>query len=212
MIRFFMTTEWLRLSEVAKIIGVHPGTVRNWSNQGLLPVHRTQGGHRRYKRSEIDLWLQSKEADRPLDARLVVQNALRNTRFRISEGRLEAEDWYIKLDEEAREQYRLSGRNILHGLISYMNVDEQQAAAEAQALGFEYASRGRRYGLNSVEAMHAFLFFRNVLIESMLNVYEAAAVQSPFAWSDMFRKVNKFTDQIMITLLETYRAFLQSKR
>lgn len=207
-----MTTEWLRLSEVAKIIGVHPGTVRNWSNQGLLPVHRTQGGHRRYKRSEIDLWLQSKEADRPLDARLVVQNALRNTRFRISEGRLEAEDWYIKLDEEAREQYRLSGRNILHGLISYMNVDEQQAAAEAQALGFEYASRGRRYGLNSVEAMHAFLFFRNVLIESMLNVYEAAAVQSPFAWSDMFRKVNKFTDQIMITLLETYRAFLQSKR
>ena len=207
-----MTTEWLRLSEVAKIIGVHPGTVRNWSNQGLLPVHRTQGGHRRYKRSEIDLWLQSKEADRPLDARLVVQNALRNTRFRISEGRLEAEDWYIKLDEEAREQYRLSGRNILHGLISYMNVDEQQAAAEAQALGFEYASRGRRYGLNSVEAMHAFLFFRNVLIESMLNVYEAAAVQSPFAWSDMFRKVNKFTDQIMITLLETYQAFLQSKR
>jgi excisionase family DNA binding protein len=207
-----MTTEWLRLSEVAKIIGVHPGTVRNWSNQGLLPVHRTQGGHRRYKRSEIDLWLQSKEADRPLDARLVVQNALRNTRFRISEGRLEAEDWYIKLDEEAREQYRLSGRNILHGLISYMNVDEQQAAAEAQALGFEYASRGRRYGLNSVEAMHAFLFFRNVLIESMLNVYEAAAVQSPFAWSDMFRKVNKFTDQIMITLLETYQVFLQSKR
>jgi excisionase family DNA binding protein len=207
-----MTTEWLRLSEVAKIIGVHPGTARNWSNQGLLPVHRTQGGHRRYKRSEIDLWLQSKEADRPLDARLVVQNALRNTRFRISEGRLEAEDWYIKLDEEAREQYRLSGRNILHGLISYMNVDEQQASAEAQALGFEYASRGRRYGLNSVEAMHAFLFFRNVLIESMLNVYEAAAVQSPFAWSDMFRKVNKFTDQIMITLLETYQALLQSKR
>jgi len=207
-----MTTEWLRLSEVAKIIGVHPGTVRNWSNQGLLPVHRTQGGHRRYKRSEVDLWLQSKEADRPLDARLVVQNALRNTRFRISEGRLEAEDWYIKLDDEAREQYRLSGRNILHGLISYMNVDEQQAAAEAQALGFEYASRGRRYGLNNVEAMHAFLFFRNVLIESMLNVYEAAAVQSPFAWSDMFRKVNKFTDQIMITLLETYQAFLQSKR
>ena len=207
-----MITEWLRLSEVAKIIGVHPGTVRNWSNQGLLPVHRTQGGHRRYKRSEVDLWLQSKEADRPLDARLVVQNALRNTRFRISEGRLEAEDWYIKLDEEAREQYRLSGRNILHGLISYMNVDEQQAAAEAQALGFEYASRGRRSGLNYVEAMHAFLFFRNVLIESMLNVYEAAAVQSPFAWSDMFRKVNKFTDQIMITLLETYQAFLQSKR
>ena len=200
-----MSDEWMSLSEAAEILGVHPGTVRNWSNKGLLPVRRTQGGHRRYKRSEVELWAQSRQADRPMDAQLVVQNALRSTRFRISEGRLQEEDWYNKLDDQAREQYRLSGRNILLGLISYLNADEIKAEAEAQALGFEYASRGRRYGLSSVEATHALLFFRNVLLESMLNVYEAAAVQSPYAWSDMFRKVNKFTDQILVTLLSTYQ-------
>lgn len=207
-----MSEEWLSLSEAAAVLGVHPGTVRNWSNQGLLPVHRTQGGHRRYRRSEVVLWMQSKDADRPLDASLVVKNALRNTRFRISAGRLEAEDWYKKLDDEAREQYRVSGRNMLNGLMSYLNSDGENAAAEAQALGFEYASRGWRYGLSNVEATHAFLFFRNVLLESMLNVYEAAGVQSPYAWSDMFRRIHKFTDQIMITLLETYQAYQRSNQ
>lgn len=207
-----MSEEWLSLSEAAAVLGVHPGTVRNWSNQGLLPVHRTQGGHRRYRRSEVVLWMQSKEADRPLDASLVVKNALRNTRFRISAGRLEAEDWYKKLDDEAREQYRVSGRHMLNGLMSYLNSDGENAAAEAQALGFEYASRGWRYGLSNVEATHAFLFFRNVLLESMLNVYEAAGVQSPYAWSDMFRRIHNFTDQIMITLLETYQAYQRSNQ
>ena len=75
-----------------------------------------------------------------------------------------------------------------------------------------YASRGRRYGQNSVEATRAFLFFRNLLIESMLSVYEAAAVHSPHAWSSMFRKVNEFTDLILITLLETYEAYQRAGR
>ena len=202
-----MSGEWLSLSDVADILGVHPGTVRNWSNQGLLPVHRTQGGHRRYRRSEIELWVQSRQAERPVDARLVVQNALRNTRFRVSEGRLENEHWYGKLDDEAREQYRRSGRSMLQGLINYLNARDAHAVSEARGLGFEYAARGWRCGLNSAEATRAFLFFRNVLIESMLNVYEAAAVQSPYAWSDMFRRMNIFTDQILIVLLETYDAY-----
>ncbi len=64
--------------------------------------------------------------------------------------------------------------------------------------------------MNRVEATHAFLFFRNVLIESMLTVYESAAVQSPHAWSNMFRQINEFTDQIMLTILETYEAYQQA--
>jgi excisionase family DNA binding protein len=199
--------EWLSLSDVAEILGIHPSTVRLWSDKGALPVHRTQGGHRRYLRSEVDLWRQSQRANGKNEAHLVVQNALKNTRFQVSEGHLAAEAWYIKMDDEAREQYRKSGRTLLEGLFSFLASHGKTAAAEAQSLGYEYASRGRRYGLTAAEAVHAFLFFRNVLMDSMLAVYEAAAVQSPEAWSDMFRKINEFTDQILVTLLETYEAY-----
>src|SRR5574341_1172063 len=98
-----MTLEWLSLSDVAEILGIHPSTVRVWSDKGVLPVHRTQGGHRRYLRNELDLWVQSQRAGGTNEAHLVVHNALKNTRFQISEGHLAAEAWYAKLDDEARE-------------------------------------------------------------------------------------------------------------
>ena len=161
-----MPVEWLALSDIAEILGVHPGTVRNWSDRGLIPVHRTQGGHRRYLRSEIDLWMQAQRSDTDRDVDLVVQNALRTTRLQISEGRLVSEPWYQKLDEDAREQYRASGRALMQGLINSMHADGDQTVSEADILGYEYAARGRRFGLNSVEAASAFMFFRNRLIES----------------------------------------------
>jgi excisionase family DNA binding protein len=204
--------EWLNLSKVAILLGVHPSTVRNWSDQGVLPVHRTQGGHRRYLRNEIELWIQSQRANRPADFHLVAQTALKSTRFQISEGHLNAESWYRKLGDEDREQYRKSGRALLQGLINSINADGGQAPAEAQALGYEYASRGRRCGLSLSEATHAYLFFRNVLLESMLAVYESASINSPQAWSSLFRRVTEFTDQILVTLLETYEAYQRANR
>lgn len=204
--------EWLSLGEVAKILGVHPSTVRSWSDQGELPVHRTKGGHRRYLRSELDLWVQAhKEYDSRGEAQVIVQNALRKTRFQISEGRLETETWYRKLDEEAREQYRNSGRVLMQGLVGFLMSKDKSAEAEAGAIGYEYASRGRRHNLSVVDAVNAFLFFRNVLMDSLLSVYEAASVRSPYAWSDMYRRINQFTDLIMIKILETYEAYQRSK-
>jgi hypothetical protein len=66
--------------------------------------------------------------------------------------------------------------------------------------------------LSSVEAVTAFLFFRNVLIDSVLSFYENAGVRSPQAWAEMVRRTQDFTDRIMITLLETYEAFLRGGR
>lgn len=207
-----MADNWLSLSEAAKLLGVHPSTVRSWSDQGVIPTHRTQGGHRRYLRSEIELWKHSQRNNGDQDVSLVIQNALRTTRLQISEGRISSEAWYQKLDDEAREQYRRSGRSLLQGLINYIHADGDQAIAEADAIGYEYASRGWRYGLNSMEATSALIFFRNMLMESMLVVYEAAAVRSPHAWSNMFRKINDFTDKILMTILETYEAYQKNNR
>jgi len=200
--------EWLSLGEVARMLGVHPSTVRSWSDEGELPVHRTQGGHRRYLRSELELWMQAHTAySSRVDAHVIVQNALRNTRYQISEGRLSVEAWYNKLDDEARDQYRKSGRILMQGLFSFLTENGKSAEAEAGAIGYEYASRGRRYDLSIADAVNAFLFFRNVLIESLLSVFEAASVRSPYAWSDMYRKINLFTDLILTKILETYEAY-----
>jgi excisionase family DNA binding protein len=200
-----MTDEWLSLSDAAKLLGVHPSTVRLWSDKGTLPVHKTQGGHRRYKRTEILLWAEThaRAGEETLEPEGMMQAVVKNVRMQISEGRLEAESWYQKLDEEARMQYRLSARSLFQGLMTYVATNGREADAEAYAIGYEYASRARRYSLSYVDAAKAFLFFRDTLIESVIKVYSEANVPAKRA-TGIYANIHAFTDRILISLLDTY--------
>ena len=200
-----MTDEWLSLSDAAKVLGVHPSTVRLWSDKGVLPTHKTQGGHRRYKRSEISLWAETSRRSGEIEPEDMINEVIKHVRMQITEGRLQAETWYQKLDEDARAQYRLTGRSLFHGLMTYMTTDGAEASSETYALGYEYASRAHRYSLSYVDATRAFLFFRNSLIESVIKVYSEARVPAQQT-AGMFRKMHAFTDEILISLLQTFQS------
>jgi excisionase family DNA binding protein len=200
-----MNDEWLSLSDAAEVLGVHPSTVRLWSDKGVLPTHKTQGGHRRYRRNEITLWAESNKSSREIEPEGMMNEVIKNVRMQISEGRLEAESWYQKLDEEARVQYRTSARSLFHGLMTYVATNGAEADTEAYAIGYEYASRAHRYSLSYVDAAKAFLFFRNTLIESVIKVYTDANVSSKQT-AETFGKMHTFTDEILISLLQTYQS------
>jgi excisionase family DNA binding protein len=206
-----MPGNWLTLTEVSELLGIHPSTVRNWADQGVLPVHRTQGGHRRFMRNEINLWMQAQRVNKPEESEGLIQNALSFARIQISEARLEQQRWYQKIDQAGRASYRRSGRTLVQGLIRSQVLDEKAAEAEARVVGVDYASNGRRFGLTTLEAVQAFLFFRNILQEAAYHAYESAAVQSPYAWGDMFRDINRYTDRILVTIIETYEAYERNK-
>lgn len=208
-----MADEWLSLSEAAEMLGVHPSTVRLWSDKGILPVHKTQGGHRRYRRSEISLWAQTNSKSRveALKPESMMQEVVRNVRVQISEGSLEAEAWYQKLDAEARMQYRLSARSLFHGLMNYVTANDEEGATEAYAIGYEYASRARRYSLSYVDAAKAFLFFRDTLVESVAKVCGEANMPASQS-SQMYSKIHRFTDGILISLLQTYESLGHSRQ
>jgi len=85
--------EWLSLSDAAKLLGVHPSTVRLWSDKGVLPTHRTSGGHRRYRRDEVLLWAKTAREVRA-EPEGIMQTAMKNVRVQIGEAHLESEGWY----------------------------------------------------------------------------------------------------------------------
>ena len=49
--------EWLTLGQAAKYLGVAQSTMRKWSDSGRVSAFYTPGGHRRYRRSELDQFL-----------------------------------------------------------------------------------------------------------------------------------------------------------
>ena len=201
------TKNWLTLSDVAEMLGVHPSTVRAWADQGVLPVYRTQGGHRRFLLNEIDLWVQTSRQKKEVEPERALQDVLKRIRFKIGENQIELEKWYQKLDDDARLKYRMSGKNLMQSLTSYLSAEGEDAIAEARSLGYEYASRGRRYDLSIIDATRAFLFFRNLLLEAMIAVYLDARVSDTESWGDMLSRIHAFTDQTMLSLMETYVAF-----
>src|ERR671910_3873477 len=49
--------EWLTLGQAAEYLGVAQSTIRKWSDSGRLPAFYTPGGHRRFRRNDLDAFL-----------------------------------------------------------------------------------------------------------------------------------------------------------
>jgi excisionase family DNA binding protein len=50
-------SDWLTLGQAARFLGVAQSTIRKWSDSGRVPAFYTPGGHRRYRRSDLEAFL-----------------------------------------------------------------------------------------------------------------------------------------------------------
>jgi excisionase family DNA binding protein len=50
--------EWLTLGQAARFLGVAQSTIRKWSDHGRVPAFYTPGGHRRYRRADLEKFLE----------------------------------------------------------------------------------------------------------------------------------------------------------
>jgi diguanylate cyclase (GGDEF)-like protein/excisionase family DNA binding protein len=55
---------WLRVSDVAGMLGVSRNTVRRWTDEGVLTSYRSPGGHRRYLRDEVMAAIAARRSER----------------------------------------------------------------------------------------------------------------------------------------------------
>jgi excisionase family DNA binding protein len=51
--------DWLTLGQAAKFLGVAQSTIRKWSDLGRVPAFYTPGGHRRYRRADLEAFITS---------------------------------------------------------------------------------------------------------------------------------------------------------
>lgn len=202
-----VTETWLSLSRAAAFLGVHPGTLRLWADQGKVPVQRTPGGHRRFRRSDLEAILTAGNWEQvQAGLHVVVYNALGRTRLQVSEGGLATAPWYRQLGEAAREQHRAIGRHLLGALLRYLSspADRETLLAEAHICGQSYGEFSRSQGLTLEEAVRTFLFFRDALAESVIEMAEAFEPRPRRNWGDTLRQVNLFTNEVLLALIQAY--------
>jgi len=64
--------DWLTLGQAAKYLGVAQSTIRKWSDLGRVPAFYTPGGHRRYRRTDLDAFLERSGPGKPARGPLVL--------------------------------------------------------------------------------------------------------------------------------------------
>ena len=104
--------DWLTLGQAAKFLGVAQSTIRKWSDQGRVPAFYTPGGHRRYRRRDLEQFLE-----------------------RSGPGGREAGPLVLIVDddEKMREFVRVNLEMEGYAVIEAGNADEGLGAVEEQA-------------------------------------------------------------------------------
>jgi excisionase family DNA binding protein len=199
--------EWLSLSEAAELLGMHPATVRLWADRNELPSRRTNGGHRRFRRSDIDARLrQDKERKPRPTAQLLVQSVLGRVRFAFTDGTLKTLAWYEHFNDSALEAYRSLGRRVLELLLRALDdgTPDDELRAEAVLLGVEYGSVTRDSQVPVADAVRAFLYFRSLVDESLIQLAEIQGVRdhSDIPWAESLYQIQTLTNEILPALIE----------
>jgi excisionase family DNA binding protein len=208
--------EWLSLREAAEMLGMHPATVRLWADRNELPSRRTNGGHRRFRRADIEARLRQEAEWRPHPAaQLLVQSVLGRIRFAFTDGTLNNLPWYQHFDEHAREAYRKLGRRVLELLLRAVSdgTVSEELRREATALGTEYGAIACRSNVPVSDAVRAFLYFHSLVDDSVLQIVElrGAREHQDIPWADSLRQIQALTNEILPALIESAQSSSQSQ-
>lgn len=198
--------EWLSLREAADLLGIHPATVRLWADRNEIPTRRTSGGHRRFRRSDIEARLhQEVEPKADIAAQLLIQNIMGRARLSFTDGTLNSMPWYRHFNEAARDAYRHLGRRVLDLLMRAVNkqTDKEALRKEAIELGTEYGTITNQAHVPLADAVRAFLYFRTLFDEGVLQLAEVRSTREPdIPWIESLYQLQTITNEILPALIE----------
>lgn len=201
-----MSSDWLSLSEAAKLLGVHANTLRRWANNGDIPVHTTPGGHRRFLASEL-LELVKNNALVPQNTatgRVWADYALVEARQRLGNNQLQPR-WKSAFDETELQENRELGRRLLGLIMQHIssNMGDENLLVEATSIGVRYAQGCIRSGLTASEGLEATMFFRDTLTEVALQMPEVAHISAEDQVR-LLRKLNQVFNTVQKSFVEYY--------
>ena len=171
----------LTIRQAAELLGVHPLTLRNWSEKGAVPCMRTPGGHRRYRLQDLQRMLAAPQEDAATAASIVqlVRHAVSAAVAAPRRGASSMALHTMRADLTGSQRRSLAeiGRELLSLLVQYA-VPHAPAARSGAAssgtllrrgrqLGRSYGMAARRLGLSPSAVVATFSFFQETVVAAL---------------------------------------------
>jgi excisionase family DNA binding protein len=166
---------WLSLGEASRLLGITPGTLRRWADQGDIAAFITPGGHRRFPRSAIESLVPRPRSRRPVLTGLTA-SASRVTRAYLRSqrpGRPAGDPGIATLTEGERADLKDRGRKLLMLLLDQLNEEPRRSSlklADAQDQAAQYGRRAAALGASLSATLEAFVRFRGAFIAELAGI------------------------------------------
>ena len=144
----------LSISQAAKIVGVHPNSLRNWERQGKIKPVRLPSGQRRYSLSEINRILETGGMQAEPDAAAIYARV--STKKQAEAGNLVRQlERLYQYSAEHNYVIRIESTDIASGLNQkrrgLAKLFKAAERGEIQKLIIEYPDRLARFGYSYIE-------------------------------------------------------------
>lgn len=212
-------SEWLRIGEAADYLGVHPATLRRWSDEGTVACIRTPGGRRRFSKAALDQFLRSLATSPPPQAPVPSPTAtllgalppspMVSSRTAAS---VHEQPWFSQLSSEGRANLRGQGQKLMSTFMHYISRGDANGRflEEGKRLAANYARLFITNGLSIGEVVRSFLLVRRVIIDSLHEVGHAHTPLDPESWR-LYERTQDFLDQVLISMVDVYHSAAADK-
>ena len=204
---FVSEVQWLSLSEASRLLGVHFTTLRRWADAGTVPCFRTPGGHRRFRKADLELWIEGAQSAALVPAQdALVQSAVGYARQEMAEQRVDGEPWHAAFSgsQERREMAEM-GRSLFGLAIRYVTriQGRDRVLKEGQRIGQYYGQQCAERGVPLAETARAFIFFRRSLLQAV-GPGQAGMGQFDAEDARIQRNLHHYLDEVLCVCLGSY--------
>jgi excisionase family DNA binding protein len=195
-------TTWLGLQEASVLLGVSLSTMRRWADSGKVPVYRTAGGHRRFRRQELQSLLAA-------DVTTAALSSSSAPSWPTDKQEMNQQEWHRKVtDLAAADRMRGLGQRLLGLLIQHVHsrTRESRFLGEAGSVGTIYGKEAWSASISLQETVKAFLYFRRActhLTSPATGIIYPADLAEAAKLQD---QIDAFMDTVLLGVLSGYES------
>lgn len=195
-------TTWLVLHEASALLGVSSSTMRRWADSGKVPVYRTAGGHRRFRRLELQALLTA-------DVTTATLSPSSPPSWPTDEQDLNQQEWHRKVaDLAVADRMRGLGQRLLGLLIQHVHsrTRDSRFLGEAGAVGTIYGKEAWSASISLHDTVKAFLYFGRActhLTSPATGIIYPADLAEAAKLQD---QIDAFMDTVLLGVLSGYES------
>ena len=201
------TENWIELAEAARILGVHPSTLRRWADAGKIDFIRTLSGRRRFDRAGLEKVMKQMRHTRLAeeDSPRLETASLNLSRQRLGELSARPDPWLARMSEEQRLIFRYSGQRLLGLTMQFISrgASAETFLEEGRRVAGDYGSLRFKVGLSEAQTAEAFLYFRRSILESVQSTAGLSGPNDRDGHRIVLRTID-FFDALLVATIESY--------